>query len=115
MKKTYRREEAERTLPLLRSIGREASDRMREMRRIAGRIAVLFPRRRVHGEEIRRLESELSVQRRELRHARRELERLGCRLDDGAEARILIPADRGAHVVEGFLSQTRFAPAPTPS
>ena len=112
MKKTYAREEAERLFPLLCSIGREIRSRIAEADRVQGRIAALAPTRRVHGAELARLESELSLQRREQRRAERELARLGCRLDEDAVARILIPAGRREHVVEGFLGRTRFEPAP---
>ena len=115
MKTTYAREEAERLLPLLRSIGREIRFRSGEATRLQNRIAALFPTRHVHGEELRRLEAELATQRRELRLSERELARLGCRLDRRAVAKILIPAGREDHVVEGFLAQTRFTPAPLAS
>ena len=55
----------------------------------------------------------LATQRRELRHAEAELARLGCRLDHDERVRILIPAERDDHQVEGFLEQTCFRPAPS--
>jgi chromosome segregation ATPase len=111
MQRTFERDEAERLFPLLRSIGREVRTRTARVSLLEERVAALAPTRHVHGEELGRLESELSTQRRELRRAEEELERLGCRLE-GDETRILIPAELSVHVVEGFLGQTRFEPSP---
>jgi hypothetical protein len=112
MNKTYQQDEAQRLYPLIRSIGREISARSAELARIRDLVAALAPTGHVHGEQVRRLESEASTQLREIRHAEKELSRLGCRLEADGTVRILIPAEKDDHVVEGFLGCTRFAPAP---
>jgi hypothetical protein len=111
MKQSYEREEAERLVPLLRSIGREVRARQSELARIEDRMSALRPTRHVHGDELARLESERSTHCRALRHAEEELARLGCRLDEGEAVRILVPADRSEHQIDGFLGQTCFRPA----
>lgn len=107
MKNELEREEAERLLPLLRSIGREIRSRAIEAARIQHLIESLRPGCPVHRLEIRELQSQLSAQVREKRRAEKELQRLGCRADAN---KILIPAPSGEHVLQGFCEATQFVP-----
>jgi hypothetical protein len=74
-------EQATRLLPLLRSIGEEILERAAHVVHIEEMIAALSTAPRVHATEIASNQAELAYQRRELRIAERELERLGCQID----------------------------------
>lgn len=93
---SYDPERASALLPLLRSITAEIRERSEAAEAIGQAIQDLGTSRRAR---LRRgeLEADLSVQRRELRVARRELERLGCTLDQDHPLRVLIPGEDGAH------------------
>ncbi len=73
--------DAERTLPLVRAIGREVRERTRLIEALEARA--------VSGERGSRLESELSQQRRELRSCECELARLGYGIDADDPHRIV--------------------------
>jgi len=103
MDKTYEREDAERMMPLVRSIGREIKDRTRA-------IQALEYRRAVSGGELAgSFDAELSMHRRELRQVTKELDRLGLSVDESDPLRILIPGASGSWACEG-LDDTRFRP-----
>ena len=110
--RTYALKEAERMVPLLRSIGREIKSRLKATEAIQKRIEGLSRSPRKNELEIFNLEAELSVQRREIRCSEKELERLGCSLDADHPLRILIPSPAGHWTFEGPLDDTRFHPAP---
>ena len=94
-RRSYDPERASALLPLLRSITAEIRERSEAAESIARAIVDLGTSRRAR-ERRGELEADLSVQRRELRVARRELERLGCTLDQDHPLRVLIPGeDRG--------------------
>lgn len=82
----YDEHEARRLLPLLKSIGREIAQRQR----IVCRLELVEPpddEREAHREWV----ADLALQRRELRMAHRELERLGCSLVGRRPLTIRIP------------------------
>ncbi len=93
---SYDPERASALLPLLRSITAEIRERSEAAEALGREIADLGTSRKARS---RRgdLEADLSVQRRELRVARRELERLGCTLDQDHPLRVLIPGEDGNH------------------
>ena len=81
--------EAKRMVPLIRSIARETQDRARAIRRLEASLEDLSSRSEEPITEIRRVESELFLQRRELEHVRKELAGLGCRLEADRPLRIV--------------------------
>ena len=78
---TRTKEDPERTLPLLRAIGREVRERTR--------IIEALEARAVGGDNSVGLEAELSIQRRELRACEKELARLGYGIDADDPHRIV--------------------------
>jgi predicted RNase H-like nuclease (RuvC/YqgF family) len=108
MKRTVKnRHDAERIVPLLRSIGAEIRERSRAVDALEDRLANFSATRDERREEIRRLESELSLHRREMRRIERELAELGCNLDADHPLRILIPSKGGTYAYER-LDKTSF-------
>ena len=75
------KDDAERTLPLVRAIGREVRERTRVLEALEARA--------VRGEQNVVLESELATQRRELRTCEKELARLGYGIDADDPHRIV--------------------------
>ena len=73
----YAPADAETLAPLLASLGRELEERGRRLAEIEARIGALHASP-FYSPELRELEAEASIQLRELRHCREELERLGC-------------------------------------
>lgn len=103
MKKNYQREEAQRLLPLLEAITNEIRERSGEVRVLEGRERSL--ERDGHGrdsDELAHVTAKLASERRELRLAAEELERLGCFLDPAQPDRVLIPGTDGK-LLSGFL------------
>lgn len=100
MKKAYDKTDVQRLLPLLRSIGLELTERLHEARILQGRVAA---HERSGGEvsDLLELRGALAEHRREIRLAEKELERLGCTLDDAHPGRILIPGADG-DVAQGY-------------
>ena len=94
MMKNYDRTEASKLLPLLDVITREISERSVAVRRLTRRVTEL---RELNGPqaELLDLEAELAGHKRELRHARTELESLGCAVDDAHPLRIMIRGSDG--------------------
>ncbi len=91
---SYDPERASALLPLLRSITAEIRERSDAIEAFERELLGLGDSRR--GREHRgQVEAVLSVQRRELRVVRRELERLGCSLDQDHPLRVLIPGTDG--------------------
>ncbi|MBL8863890.1 MAG: DUF2203 family protein [Planctomycetes bacterium] len=91
---SYDPERASALLPLLRSITGEIRERMEAVDLLERELQGLG-RARHERERRGEIEAELAVQRRELRVARRELERLGCQLDEDHPLRVLIPGVGG--------------------
>lgn len=97
---SYDPERASALLPLLRSITAEIRERSEAIDALELELQGLGSTR--HAREHRGdLEAALSVQRRELRVAHRELERLGCALDEDHPLRVLIPG-RDGELDHGF-------------
>ncbi|MBI5362781.1 MAG: DUF2203 family protein, partial [Planctomycetes bacterium] len=90
----YDREKAERLVPLLRSITREIRERSEVIERLDR--AIGGARGDARAGHAARWELRLVEHRRSLRDAERELEELGCTLDEDHPLRILIPGSNGA-------------------
>ena len=104
----YEKAEAEELVPLLVSIGREVKDRTRRIEELEQRLAVYGPDNPARGEEAGTLVGRLAIEKRELRSTLKELEGLGCRLDDDHPLRILIPGKDGPLAFEGSMDRTHF-------
>jgi hypothetical protein len=72
---------SEQLSPLLRSIQREITERTLILRSSEERLEAFRETRMIHTAEFARLQSEVSLQRRELRRIESELSRLGIRFD----------------------------------
>lgn len=81
MKASIATNRAHELLPLLNSIGAEISERAARVEHLLRMIDALSASR-VHAEEAGWLRAELADEKRELRHAEEELERLGCTVED---------------------------------
>lgn len=92
---SYDPERASALLPLLRSITAEIRERSEAIDALERELQDLG-RTRLGRERRGDIEAALSVQRRELRVAHRDLERLGCALDEDHPFRVLIPGADGA-------------------
>ena len=101
---TYDIRGANRLLPLLRSIGKEIEERTEALERLEQEIEGLQPQSRVT-QESRALIAEAASQRRELRHAREELQRFGCSVLGTAPLTIRIPG-RVGEAKKSFVWQT---------
>jgi hypothetical protein len=106
--KSFAKSEAERLLPLVRAIGRELEERNRAIEALERRLGTLSIDQLEQREEIARLESQLSTQRRELRRAEKELATLGCSLDVDHPLRVLFPGRGETFAWEGPLGRTTF-------
>jgi hypothetical protein len=119
-RRIYALKEAERIVPLLRSIGRELSSRRRAADELQKNLdSIASPGRRPSRDEVwegaRRqtdLQAELATHLREIHGAEKELERLGCSLDEQHPLRILIPSPNGHWAFDGHLDDTRFYATP---
>jgi hypothetical protein len=110
-RRVYALKEVQRMVPLLRSIGREIHSRRHSAEEIGKHLESL--RSRSHpSPDLSHLEAQLSTHRREIHAAVRELEHLGCRLDEQHPPRILIPSPNGHWAFDGHLDDTRFYAAP---
>ncbi len=96
LKKPYSKHDAEMLMPLMTSIGREVDERYKSVARLEARLADLLVGHDLRCQEALRIESELSVHRRELRDAEKELSRFGCSVDADRLSRIVCPAAVGA-------------------
>jgi hypothetical protein len=93
----YDEEHAEAMFPLLRSIMQEIQERAGAITRLERRREILTQAEGAFDRKNRLadVESRLSVHRRELRLATREIERLGCALDQDDPTRVRIPGRDG--------------------
>ena len=93
MKRAYDRDRARKLIPLLGSITQEINERVHEARILQGRLA------KIEGgpvcDEFMNLKAKLAVHRRELRHSAKELDRLGCVMDEEEPGQIRIPGSDG--------------------
>lgn len=78
MKKAYDSLAAGRLVPYLQSAHREIRERAAKVRRLEDRLRILPEEER----DTSQAHAELSIHRRELREARRDLVRLGCVVED---------------------------------
>ena len=92
MKRSYDRHGAAKLVPLLDSITREIFERGRAVRALT-RTLKLLRDSDAPAVAILDVQAELANHKRELRHAREELESLGCAVDDAQPMRVII---RGA-------------------
>lgn len=101
MKKTYDKTTARQLVPLLESITKEVVDRLHEVRIFQGRLALLEQENHRGGKdgtkagEYLELRAALSNHRRQIRLAMKELERLGCVVDEHNPLLIFIPGTDG--------------------
>jgi len=107
---------AQRMVPLIRSVAREARDRSSEIQRLEAELQGLLrgPGERVH--EIRSVESELFRHRRGIAQVQSELERIGCSLDADNPDRIVCSMADEEVTFEERLDETgyrRDRPSPT--
>ena len=109
-KRTYVLKEAERIVPLLRSIGREIKARQRASDEMQKHLETMRAKPLVNGQArtADEVEAQIAIHLRELRSAEKELERLGCRLDQEHPLRILIPSPNGDWAFDGHLEDTRY-------
>ena len=107
MKKAYDRTTARQLVPLLKSITREVVERLHEVRIFQGRLALLEQGKSdgrqsdAMSAEYLDLRAALSNHRREIRLAMKELERLGCVVDEHNPLLIFIPGTDG-NIDHGF-------------
>lgn len=107
--KTFERAEAERMAPLLQSMAQEIRERTQAIVALERQHEILEGAK--GSEALGRfgeVRSQLSTQRRELRHVRKEVERLGLAVDDGKPPSIVVPGDGGDWVYSGSLDDTNF-------
>ena len=111
-RRTYALKEAEKIVPLLRSIGREIHARRVSAAETQKRLEYVKGLARRESPAIAELEARIAVQLREIRSCERELEHLGCSLDEQNPERILIPSSDGSWALDGNLDDTRFYASP---
>ena len=116
MKRAYDRQEAQRLLPLLRSIVSEIEERATNVRHLAHRLRRLRDERSDERAQANAV-AELAEQKRELRHAHEELEALGCAVDPTDGHTVLIPGEDG-RLWSGYelrIDSGRLTAAPAPA
>ena len=107
MKKAYDRTTARQLVSLLKSITREVVERLHEVRIFQGRLALLAQETLDSGAAVTssgeyiELRAALSNHRRQIRLAMKELERLGCVVDEHNPLLIFIPGSDG-NIDHGF-------------
>lgn len=100
MNRSYDSRNADRLIPLLRSVQRELRERADHIRGLRVRMANL-PRTAAGLDEQRTIQAELAHHKLEVRLARKEIERLGCAIDEQRPERVLIPGVDG-DLAKGF-------------
>ena len=89
---------AQRMQPLLSAIAGEIADREGALRALELRMEELTLRPVPDRDELRRIAAETSANHRELRHAREEIERLGCAVVGTEPVTVRIPTRRGNRI-----------------
>lgn len=107
-KQVYAEPQAEKLLPLLVSIGREVKNRIRAIDELEQKLQQYGPANPARDPAATETIAQLAMHKRELRSALKELERLGCDLDEDHPLRILIPGLNGPMAFEGSLEKTQF-------
>ena len=100
----------ERVAPLLRAIAVEIKERTRCVRDLETRLQAFEKTRHVHLDEVGRIEADLSVHRREIRQAEKELQRLGWTVEDELPVRFVHRGRNGDADVSFELLETGFRP-----
>ena len=99
MKHALDRNEAQKLVPLIDAIFREVAERRREVRLLEKQLNALkeagVPDTMSEWDRAQDLRARLATQRRELRLARKEFERLGCQVDEHNPNRVLILGPNG--------------------
>lgn len=98
MSKSYDRDTAALLIPLLMGICNEISERSASAHRVKRSIRTLESAAEGEPgaiEDLLNLRAELANHRREIRHAREEIEALGCAFDESRSQRVLIPDENG--------------------
>lgn len=113
MKKAYDAESARRLVPFLQATHREIRERSDHVRRLENRLRLLGD----DATESSPIHADLSLHRREIRQAKRDLSRLGCEVDEFGPFQVLIPGVDG-RLENGYLwapgdTQVREAEADT--
>ena len=106
--KTQNPTNAERLVPLLRSIAREVKERTEAIQFLEARVESFQKSPHIHAEDLRLTEATLAIERRELRHVHEELGRLGCELDEDNPQRILVAGEGQAFTFTWQLDDTQF-------
>jgi hypothetical protein len=106
MKRAYDSKDADRLIPLLRSVQRELRERGEAVRRLEQRQR-RTPREQRSAPEYAALAAHLATHKLEIRLAKKELERLGCLCDDQHPHRILIPGATGELTFSWSFGDTR--------
>ena len=91
MKKAYDAQTASRLVPFLQVTHSEIRERLDQVRRLENRLRLLPARERASSHT----SASLSVHRREIRQAKRDLQRLGCEFDELGPFQVLIPGEDG--------------------
>lgn len=100
----------ERAAPLLRSIAIEIRERARAARDLETRLEAFGSTRRAHRDEVACIEASLSMHRRELRYAEKELVRLGWTVEVALPVRLSHHDPSGEGDVSFDLLETGFYP-----
>lgn len=98
----YDRRQANRLIPLLRSVAVEMHERGLELRRLEWLQGELSKTERAHRHDLNELQAEIASNKYELRRSHQELESLGCQVESDEPLSIRIPARRSTGR-EGFV------------
>lgn len=103
MKYAYDRTRAKQLVPLLEAISAEIAERTVQIELLEQHAAALREGSETESNrrELMDLQAELAIHHREVRLAKKELEHLGCAVDESFPARILIPG-RDGNLERGF-------------
>lgn len=104
--------EPSKLLPVLRSIARELRQRKAQIVTLEALRSAFTKSPKIHGSDLANTDAELSIQRRELRRVEKELELLGCRVEEGEPLRIALPGEGRTYTFSWELDQTQFYSQP---
>mgnify|MGYP003573213230 CR=1 FL=1 len=104
--------EPSKLLPVLRSIARELRQRKALIVTLEARRNAFSESPKIHGSDLANTDAELAIQRRELRRVTKELELLGCRVEDDEPLRIALPDEGRTYTFSWELDQTQFYSQP---
>ena len=105
MRKAYDRERARKLVPLLESITREIAERTRTAAVLLAELESLGDESDTVTAKELDLRAELATQRREARLAMREIESLGCVIDETQPSLVYIPGSDG-RIQRGYRWET---------